>query len=165
MCDQDILHDMPTSWWLASKEKGAVRHCNYLLAALVHRHNPDVIPDPKDAPAGPPREVIRNKVKEARSIAVEEAKSGPRTERGKHEDAMLAAKAAMMQKNVELQECEVVKEQLMMLKEFKASFVSGYNKDGEDGKKEFDSTVMQCLNQLPIMKKRRTTDDDVNGEK
>ncbi len=77
---------------------------------------------------------------------------------------MLAAKAAMMQKNVELQECEVVKEQLMMLKEFKALFVSGCNKDGDDGEKEFDNTVMQCLNQLPIMKKRQATDDD-NGEK
>ncbi len=77
MCDQDILHDMPTTWWLASKEKGAVRNCNYLLAALVHRHNPDVITNPKDAPAGPPCEVIRNKTKEARSISVKEAKSVP----------------------------------------------------------------------------------------
>jgi hypothetical protein len=100
-------------------------------------------------------------VKEARSIAVEEAKAGPRTDRGKHEDAMMAAKATMMQKNVELQECEVVKEQLMMLKEFKASFVSGYSKDGDDGEKKFDDTVLQCLQQLPILKKQRR---DTNGD-
>jgi hypothetical protein len=77
MCDQDILHDMPTTWWLDSKEKGAVRNCNYLLAALVNRHNPDVITNPQDAPAGPPREVIRNKTKEVRSISVKEDKSVP----------------------------------------------------------------------------------------
>ncbi len=106
---------------------------------------------------------IRKKVKEARSIAVEEAKSGPRTERGKHEDAMMAAKATMMQKNVELQECEVVKEQLMMLKEFKASFISGYNKDGDDGEKLYDDTVLQCLNNLPILKKRKLNVDDGDG--
>jgi len=151
---------MPSTWWLASKVKGAARNCNYLLAALVHRNNPDVITDPKDAPSGDPRELIRKKVKEARSISVEEAKAGPRTERGKHEDAMMAAKATMMQKNVELQECEVVKEQLMMLKEFKASFVSGYSKDGDDGEKKFDDTVLQCLHQLPILKKQRVTNDD-----
>ena len=151
---------MPRSWWLASKGKGAVRNCNYLLAALVHRNNPDVFQDPTDAPSGDTRESIRKKVKEARSISVEEAKSGPRSERGKHEDMMMAAKASMMQKSVELQECTVVKEQLMMLKEFKTSFVSGYSKDGDDGEKEFDNTVLQCLHQLPILKKRRATDGD-----
>ena len=92
MCDQDIVHDMPTTWWLASKEKGVVRNCNYLLAALVVRNNPDVVQDPTDAPSGDTRESIRKKVKEARSISVKEAKSGPRTERGKHEDTMMAAK-------------------------------------------------------------------------
>ena len=66
----------------------------------------------------------------------------------------------MMQKNVELQECEVVKEQLMMLKEFKELFVSVYSKDGDDGEKEHDDTVLQMLHQLPIMKKRRATNDD-----
>ena len=161
MCDQeDIQHDMPQNWWLASKDKGAVRHCNYLLAALVHRHNPDVIPDPKDAPGGETRESIRKKVKETRAISVEEEKSGPKTERGKHEEAMMAAKATMMQKNVELQECEVVKEQLMMLKEFKTSFVSEYSKDGDDGEKEYDDTVCEMLHQLPIMKKRRAMNGD-----
>ena len=77
----------------------------------------------------------------------------------------------MMQKNVELQECEVVKEQLMMLKEFKESFVSGWSKDGDDGEKEYDDTVLQMLNQLPIMKKRKqqtvdeekTETDDLSG--
>ena len=151
---------MPRSWWLASKGKGAVRNCNYLLAALVHRNNPDVIQDPRDAPSGDTRESIRKKVYEAREVSVEESKSGPKSERGKHEEAMMAAKASMMQKNVELQECEVVKEQLMMLKEFKESFVSGYSKDGDDGEKEYNDTVLQMLQQLPIMKKRRATKDD-----
>ena len=73
---------------------------------------------------------------------------------------MMAATASMMQKNVELQECAVVKEQLMMLKEFKELFVSGYSKDGDDGEKEYDDTFLQMLHQLPIMKKQRATNDD-----
>jgi len=60
---------------------------------------------------------------------------------------------------LELQECEVVKEQLMILKEFKESFVSGYSKDGDEDEKEYDDTVLQMLHQLPIMKKRRATND------
>jgi hypothetical protein len=50
--------------------------------------------------------------------------------------------------------------QLMMIKEFKQSFVSGCNKDREDGEKEYDDTVLQMLHQLPIMKKRKQKNDD-----
>ena len=53
---------------------------------------------------------------------------------------------------------EVVKEQLMMMKEFKSSFVSAYNKDGEEdgrGEKEYDATVFEMLDQQPIMKKHQ----------
>jgi hypothetical protein len=65
---------------------------------------------------------------------------------------MIVAKATMMQQNEKLLECEMVKEQLNMLKDFKSSFISGY--DGDDGEKEYDVTVKDCLHQLPIMKKR-----------
>ena len=154
---------MPKTWWLGCKGKGAICNCNYLLAALVHRNNPDVIQDPRDAPTGDSRESIRKKVTEARAVSIADSKNGPKTDRGKHEEMMMAAKASMMQKNVELQECEVVKEQLMMLKEFKQSFVSGCSKEGNDGDKEYDDTVLQMLNQLPIVKKRKQQNDD--GEK
>ncbi len=40
-------------------------------------------------------------------------------------------------------------------KEFKASFVNGYSKDGDDGEKVYDDTVLQCLHHLPILKKQR----------
>ncbi len=63
---------------------------------------------------------------------------------------MIVAKAIMMQKNEELVECEVVKEQLNMLKDFKSSFICRYN--GDDGEKEYDVTVQDCL---PIMKKQQ----------
>jgi hypothetical protein len=145
---------MPKKWWLGCKGKGAIRNCNYLLAALVHRNNPDVIRDPRDAPTGDSRESIRKKVAEARAVLIVDSKTGPKTDCGKHEEVMMAAKASMMQKNVELQECAVVKEQLMMLKEFKESFVRGYSKDGDDDEKEYNDTALQMLHQLPIMKKR-----------
>ena len=62
---------MPRTWWLAAKGKGVVRNCNYLLAALVHRNNPDVIQDPRDAPSGDTRELIQKKVCEARAVSIE----------------------------------------------------------------------------------------------
>jgi hypothetical protein len=86
------MHDMQKTWWLAAKGKGAVRNCNYILAVLVHQNNPDVIQDPRDAPSGDTRESIRKKVCEGRAVSIKESKSGPKSERGKHEEAMMAAK-------------------------------------------------------------------------
>ena len=109
------------------------------------------------AAAGAPREVVQKKAKEGREEAINAAKSGPQTERGKQEEAMNSAKALMMQKTAEFEECQVVKEQLNMLKEFKESFLEGYN-DG-DGEKEFNETVREMLYELPIMKKRKARND------
>jgi hypothetical protein len=50
-----------------------------------------------------------------------------------------------------IQRERMVKEQLNMLKEFKSSFISGY--EGDNGEKEYDVTVQDCLHQLPILKK------------
>jgi hypothetical protein len=50
-----------------------------------------------------------------------------------------------------------VKEQLNMLKEFKESFLEGYS-DG-NGEKEYNETVREMLNELPIMKKRKAKND------
>jgi hypothetical protein len=163
MCDEDIQHDMPDGWWLCNiqspnnSSKTKTGPCQHLLAALVHRNNPDVCKDPTDADAGAPREVVRKKAKEGRVEAINAAKSGPQTERGKQEEAMNSAKALMMQKTAEFEECQVVKEQLNMLKEFKESFLEGYN-DG-DGEKEFNETVREMLYELPIMKKRKAKND------
>ena len=72
---------------------------------------------------------------------------------------MLTAKALMMQKSAELEECQVVKEQLNMLKEFKESFLSSKSAEGGDGEKEYNKTVCDMLNELPIMKKRKAKGD------
>ena len=89
MCDQDTREDMPPGWWLtANNEKDNKnnrnnKNCFYLLAALVHRNNPDVIPEATDADAGESRAIIRKKVKDQRGTDVAIAKSGPQTTKGK----------------------------------------------------------------------------------
>jgi hypothetical protein len=165
MCDEDIEHDMPDGWWLCNIQspdkstQSKTGPCQHLLAALVHRNNLDVCKDPTDAGAGAPREIIWKKMKEGRVEAINVAKSGPQTERGKQEEAMLTAKALMMQKSAELEECQVVKEQLNMLKEFKESFLSGKSAEDDNGEKEYNTTVCDMLNELPIMKKRKSKGD------
>jgi hypothetical protein len=116
----------------------------------IHQNNPDIITNPHDAPAEASHDEIWAKLKEAWVQSVKDAKSAPQTKCGKHEERMIVAKAIMMQKNEELVECEVVKEQLNMLKDFKSSFICRYN--GDDGEKEYDVTVQDCL---PIMKKQQ----------
>jgi hypothetical protein len=100
----------------------------------MHQNNPDVCQEPTDAEAGDPCEVVWKKVKEGRVEAINAAKLWPQTQCGKQEEAMLSAKTLMMQKSAELEECQVIRKQLTMLKEFKASFLSGYT-DGNDSEK------------------------------
>jgi hypothetical protein len=104
MCDKDIQHDMLDGWWLSNIQshnngtKTKTGPCQHLLAALVHWNNPDVCKDPTDADSGAPCEVVQKKAKEGRVEAMNAAKSGPQTERGKQEEAMNSANALMMQK-------------------------------------------------------------------
>lgn len=158
MCDQDIREDMPAGWWLAAnneKDKKNNKYCFYLLAALVHRNNPDVIPEATDADAGDSRAIIRKKVKDQRATDVASGKSAPQTTKGKIEESMMSAKAVLMQQSIELQEVQGVREQLLMMKEFKSSFVNMHNKYSGDGDAEYDETVCDMLSALPIMKKRK----------
>ena len=161
MCDQDIRDDMPPGWWLAAnnekdnKNNRNNKNCFYLLAALVHRNNPDVIPEATDADAGESRAIIRKKVKDQRASDVAMAKSGQQTTKGKIEESMMSAKAALMKQSIELQDIQGVREQLLMMKEFKSSFVNIHNKDSGVGDAEYDETVCDMLSALPIMKKRK----------
>jgi hypothetical protein len=114
-----------------------------------------VIPEATDAGSGDPRAIIRKKVKDQRATDVTMAKSAPHTTKGKIEESMMSAKAALMKQSIELQDIQGVREQLLMMKEFKSSFVNIHNKDSGDGDTEYDETVCDMLSALPIMKKRK----------
>ncbi len=167
LCDQDIKDDMPSGWWITTpkQQKGkkkVEKRTLYLLAALVHRNNPDCIPDATDAEAGDTRDVIRKKVKDQRSTEVEAAKRAPQTKKGQIEESIMSTKAALMEQTKELQDIQGVKEQLMMMEKFKSSFVNLHNKSG-DGDAEYDETVCDLLYQLPIVKKRKAMADGVRS--
>ena len=161
MCDKDIFDDMPSLWWITSPKPGKGKKKEdkpilFLLAALVHRNNPDCIPDAVDAPAGAPREDIRTKTKDNRSLEVAAAKVAPQTNRGKLEESMMKSKAALMEQTKEQQYIQGVQNQLMMMEKFKSSFVNMHNRTG-DGDAEYDETICDLLAELPIMKKRKAT--------
>jgi len=153
MCEQDLRDDIPRGWWISAN-----KNCFYLLAALVHRNNPDIIPEATDAASGDTRSNIRKKVAASRGDEVMKEKVAPQTNRGKIEEAMLSSKASLMQQSASLQEIEGVKEQLMMMKEFKSSFVNTHNKSRGDGEAEYDKTVCSMLEELPLMKKQKGND-------
>ena len=134
------------------------KNCFYLLAALVHRNNPDIIPEATDAASGNTRNNIRKKVAAIRADEVNKEKVALQTNRGKIEESMMSPKAILMQQSASLQEIEGVKEQLMMMKEFKSSFVNMHNKSSGDGESEYNKTVCSMLQELPIMKKHKGND-------
>ncbi len=157
MCDEDIRTDMPDGWWLSTPPPKVDRKCQYLLAALVHRNNSDVIPEATDGEAGDTRSVVRKKVKNQRAAEVAAAKTAPQTKKGEIEESMMMTKAALMEQSHYLQNLKGVRDQLDMLKEFKSSFVS------RNGDNEYNDTVCDLLGELPIMKKRKSREEGDNG--
>jgi hypothetical protein len=77
---------------------------------------------------------------------------------------MMSSKAVLMQQSITLQEIMGVNEQLMMMKEFKSSFVNMLNSTSGDGEAEFDATVCAMLHELPIMKKRNENQKRAPGD-
>ena len=145
---------MPAGWWLlaGTKTDKAPKQSHYLLAAFVHKNNPDIVSNPLDAPSGATRVTVRNKQTEERSTAILEANSAQGSTRGKLEESMMTTKAALMRKNIELQETEGIEKQLNLMERFKSSFV---NTSREQGADEYDRAVRDMLDDLPFMKKRK----------
>ena len=125
---------------------------HYLLAAFVHKNNPDIVSDPLDAPSGANREAVRKKTAVERSAEVVSAKSAPGTTRGKLEESMLVTKTTLMQNNIALQQTESIEKQLNLMERFKSSFV---NTSRDGGEEEFNRRVRDMLDDLPFMKKHK----------
>ena len=94
------------------------------------------------------------------------AKLAPGTVRAEMEESMLVMKATLMKKNIELQEKENIKEQLLLMEKFKTSFINvsknGKAGDEVDGEMEYDKNVYNLLDELPFRKKMKAQAD---GEK
>jgi hypothetical protein len=139
--------------------------CFYCLAALVHRINPDITEDPTTVAAGGTRVELRKQLSDDRGKAYVAAKSAPGTVRAEMEESMLVMKATLMKKNIELQEKENIKEQLLLMEKFKTLFINVSNgKAGDEvyGEMEYDKNVYNLLDELPFRKKMKAQAD---GEK
>jgi hypothetical protein len=157
MDDEDIARDMPTGWWLfpPTKSDKIPKQSHYLLAAFVHKNNPDIVSDPLDAAAGASREVMRKRTAEERSASVALAQSAQGSARGKIEESMMSSKAIILQNNIDLQQVEGIEKQLNLMERFKSSFV---NTSTDGGEAEYDKAVRDMLEDLPFMKKRNGGD-------
>ena len=155
-----MFGDIPDGWWLSST------NCCHLLAALVHRGNPDIVTDPTTVDAGTTRNNIRSAVADDQAKDLVAAKTAATTVRGQMEESMLMTKATLMKKNIELQETENIKEQLLLMEKFKPSFVNVNNSmngaDGTavDGELEYDRNIYNLLDELPFRKKQKAESAD-----
>ena len=151
---KDIEWDIPTGWWLlpGTKNDQVPKQRHYLLAAFVHKNNPDIVSNPLDAPSEATRDVVRKKSAEERLATILSAQSAQGSIRGKLEESMLSTKATLMQKNIKLQQTEGIEKQLNLMERFKSSFV---NTSRDEGEEEYDKAVRDMLDDLPFMKKRK----------
>jgi len=146
--------EIPDGWWLLHPS------ANLLLAVLVHRCNPDVVADPREASAGATREILRA---DARGSVIERREKDKivenhGTQRQRAEDSMLQSKAQLMEQTIDSGKIDQVKEQLTLLSQFKESYINVQNRINGAGKgsEDYDQTAHELLSELPFMKKRRT---------
>jgi hypothetical protein len=152
--------EMPDGWWLSNERLGKAEKddtrvpCIYLLAALVHKNNPDVIEDPTLAAAGGTHEQQRDQVAKDRGKEIVASKVASVTVRGELDESMMRTKATLMEQNIELQATEGIEKQLNLMDKFKSSFVNVYGEnDASSGQREYDMAVCDLLHELPFMKK------------
>ncbi len=76
------------------------------------------------------------------------------------EESMLASKAQLMAQTVDSGTIDQVKEQLLLLSQFKESYVKVQNRINGQGEDDFDQTAHDLLSELPFLKKRRVGGND-----
>ena len=76
------------------------------------------------------------------------------TERQRAEDSMLASKAQLMAQTINSGTIDQVKEQQVLLSQFKDSYVKVQNRIHGQGEADYDQTAHDLLSELPFMKKR-----------
>ena len=156
--DEDIMSKVPDGWWLLNPST------NLLLAVLVHRCNPDVVVDPREASAGATRKNLRA---EARGNLLERRERDKIVEnhgtlRQRAEDSMLQSKAQLMEQTIDLGTIDQVKEQLTLLSQFKDSYINVQNRINGQGSEDYDQTAHDLLSELPFMKKHRTENNNAS---
>ena len=75
----------------------SVKQSHYLLAALVHKNNPDKVSNPLDAPAGATKEVMKKKAAEERLVNIAVVTSTQGSTHGKMEESMMSARTSILQ--------------------------------------------------------------------
>ena len=125
-----------------------------LLAALVHRSNPDIIADPTEIAPGQTRASLcadRHNDTAARRDR-DRIIENYGTERQRAEDSMMSSKAQLMAQTIDSGTMDQVKEQLTLLTQFKDSYVSVQKIHEGQGQADFDQTEHDLLSELPFLK-------------
>ena len=119
--------------------------------------NPGVVLDPTVAPTGPTCDALRV---EARHDTVERRElerivANHSTERQRAEDSMIVSKALLMAQTIDSGTIGQVKEQLLLLAQFKDLYVNVQNHVRGQGEADYDQTAHDLRSELPFMKKHR----------
>ena len=143
------MTEVPEGWWMLHSTT------NLLLAALVHRSNPDIIADPTEIAPGHTRASLRadgrndTAARKDRDRIIENYG----TERQRAKDSMVSSKVQLMAQTIDSGTIDQVKEQLTLLAQFKDSYVSVQNRIHEgQGQADFDQTAHDLLSELPFLK-------------
>ena len=74
---------------------------------------------------------------------------------------MLQSKAQLMEQTIDSGTIDQVKEQLMLLSQFRDSYINVQNCINGQGSEDYDQTVHDLLLELPFMTKHRTENNNV----
>ncbi len=147
--DEELMAEISDGWWLFNSTT------YLLLAVLVHWCNPDIIFDPTMVPTGPTHATYW---KESQADTVKRKEKNKIVElhvmgHQRAEELMLQSKAQLMAQTINLGTIKQVKEQLVLLSQFKESFVKVRNGIDGKGEEELDENVNDLLLELQFMKK------------
>jgi hypothetical protein len=117
--DEDQFAEIPEGWWMLHPST------NLLLAVLVHRCNKDVTGDPTELAPGQMCESICTSTSEDIAARRERDRivENHGSERQRMESSMMNSKAQLMAQTIDSGAIDHVKEQLLLLAQFKQSYI------------------------------------------
>ena len=147
----ELMSEVPDGWWLLNTTT------HLLLAVLVHRMNPDVVSDPTVVPTGPTRDALHVEAchDSVERREIERIVANHSTERQCAEDSMIVSKAQLMAQTIDSGTIDKVKEQLLLLAQFKDLYVNVQNHVCGQDEADYDQTAHDLLSELHFMKKCR----------
>jgi hypothetical protein len=142
---------IPSNWWLEHKS------CKYILSALVHKDNKDIVPNPTKQPTGLTRKKVREKSKKViaeeravdrldRRVEVQDNNGAVKTI--KLGDVEIDAKRAQvdgMRSVIEKNTIDSIERKISIMQKMEQIYV------GRFGREWYEKQLLNLVNQLPGM--------------